>query len=1063
VRLDRVLAAAVHVLVARQAQVERVSSDMFPAMVPPDVGWQPWPLVSDLSGDPTFSEVVAALGIGAAGDAAVPGWRGPIDCVLRVIVPSDWVAGRSPGADGGWVVRFTGDERRGLEAEVYDEEGGGAAPVNVDVFRRLPALLVAALATPDVPVSRLPLLTDDERTRLLVEWNATVVPLPDSATVHGMFEAQVARRPDAVAVACKGRSLSFAELNGRSNRLAHYLRSLGVGPGALVAVCMDRSEAMVAAILAVLKAGGAYVPLDPDYPRDRLSMMLDDAGRPILLTQRGVGDTLHAGASRVVVLDDPATADAVSTMPADNPTPRSGPTDLAYVIYTSGSTGKPKGVQIVHRNVVNMVLAMRRTPGITDDDAVLALATVCFDMSVLELFLPLTSGAKMVVAPRAVQKEGVGLRRYVEESGVTLIQATPATYRMLIAVGWQGGPHVKVLCGGELVSRGLVEQLLARAGEVWHMYGPTETCVWSTAHRVSPDETGPLSVGRPIDNTQVYILDRQRQPVPPGTVGELYIGGAGVARGYLNRPGLTAERFVPSPFGGGADATLYKTGDLARYRADGSIDFLGRNDDQVKIRGFRIELGEIEEVLARQPGVRQAAVVAVARDGGDARLVAYVVPGDPVVAADPSPLRDRLKAILPDYMIPAAIVPLEAMPLGQTGKVDRGALAAMAPGAFATAAAAVPREFQPPADDVEVKLAAIWRDLLKVERVGVTDDFFEIGGDSLMAVDLAVRVEQEFGRFVPLTAMQPAPTIRRLADVLRGAGPAAAGPEAILAPLRGTGTRPPLFCIPGSGGHVFMYRELTDRLGPEQPVYGLNLPGTDGREAVECRVERIAARFIDEVRKVQPVGPYRLAGYSFGGLVAYEMARQLKEAGRETAIVILFDAFGPGFPRVHPLSVRLLEHVAAWARLPWRDKGKYFAERVRNLGARWTAWSRRRRRRRAYTEGDGVAPSPGAGVGGRTVVSSLLNEVRSSAIAAEEEYAFPAYDGPVTLVRADVMPRFLGMSFDDPSNGWDTIVPGISVCHLPCDHLQMFKGEMVTRAAAFVGEVLSDSDPVARL
>ena len=513
-----------------------------------------------------------------------------------------------------------------LSLTVSERSGGLRASFNYDTdlfdegtIRRMAGhyqrLLEGIVADPGQPISQLPLLTEDERHQMLVEWNDTARGYPADRCVHQLFEEQVGRTPEAVAVVFENQQLTYRELNARSNQLARHLRSLGVGPEVLVGLYLERSLEMVVGLMGVLKAGGAYLPLDPSYPADRLGFMLDDARPRVVLTQRSLADALPPHASAVVCLDAPIAQTAMS--PADSSNRGDGPREvlgkpspdsLAYVLYTSGSTGRPKGVQIPQRAVVNLLTSMRREPGLVPEDTFLAVTTLAFDIAALELFLPLTTGACVVIATHEVAADGRRLARLLEDSRATVMQATPATWRMLLGAGWGGNPKLKVLCGGEALPRDLAERLLPLCAELWNLYGPTETTIWSAAWRVSPGQ--PILLGRPIANTQFYVLDRLHRPVPVGVPGELFIGGEGLARGYLNQPELTAERFLANLFRPDSSACLYRTGDCVRYRPDGCLEYLGRLDHQVKVRGHRIELGEVEVVLGQHPQVRERVVVA---------------------------------------------------------------------------------------------------------------------------------------------------------------------------------------------------------------------------------------------------------------------------------------------------------------------------------------------------------------------------------------------------------------------------------------------------------------------
>jgi surfactin family lipopeptide synthetase A len=632
-------------------------------------------------------------------------------------------------------------------------------------------LLAGIVADPDQRLAALPLLTDAERAQVAA-WNATAREDPQ-ACVHDGIAAQAARAPERVAVVGAGGSLTYRELEARAERLAGHLRSLGVGPDRLVGVCLERTPEMVVAVLAVLKAGGAYVPLDPAYPAARLAYMSEDAGLTVLISQRALVAAVPTRSVPLVLVDEPAATWGHAAGPA------ASRENLAYVIYTSGSTGQPKGVPITHRALGNLLTSMAREPGFTATDTLLAVTTLSFDIAALELFLPLSTGGTVVVATRAQAVDGVELQALLATAGVTVMQATPATWRLLLEAGWTGTPKLKILCGGEAVPRDLANRLLARAAEVWNVYGPTETTIWSSAGKVVPGE-GAISIGRPIANTQMYVLDGHRNPLPAGVPGELYIGGTGLSPGYWNRPDLTAERFVADPFSADPGARLYRTGDRARWRPDGTIECLGRLDHQVKIRGFRIELGEIEAALARVDGVAQAVVVARDDTPGEKHLVAYVVPtiqplgpsvtaGDLPVDAVPlraATLRATLRVTLPEYMIPTSFVFLDALPRTPNGKVDRTALPA--PGAEVDQGT----RYVAPRTPLEEGLARIWAEVLQVDQVGVHDNFFALGGHSLMATRVLSRMRQTLRIDLPLRQLFSCPTIAGLAVAADATRPA---------------------------------------------------------------------------------------------------------------------------------------------------------------------------------------------------------------------------------------------------------------------------------------------------
>jgi amino acid adenylation domain-containing protein len=634
----------------------------------------------------------------------------------------------------------------------------------------------AAAGLPRARIGSLPLLAEEERRQLVAAWNDTRAELPEHGTIHELFEASARRAPAAVAVRCGGRQLLYGELDESAERLARRLAAMGVGPEVRVGLCLERTPDMLVAMLAVLKAGGAYVPLDPSHPGERLRWIVEDAGAPVLVADRASLAALPR--PRALVIDPGAAADgaakpapegaAAGLPPGPPPRRGAGPENLAYVLYTSGSTGRPKGVEVSHRSVVNYLGSMARRPGLSERDTVLAATTLAFDIAVTELLLPLAVGARIELVDRDTAADAERLAAVIESAGVTVMQATPASWALLLEGGWPGRPGLRALAGGEALEAGLAARLRPRVGELWNVYGPTETTVWSTLHPVAAADGGErrVPIGRPLANTTVHLVDRGGELVPVGVPGELCIGGEGLARGYLGRPDLTAERFVPDPFGAeapaparpAAGARLYRTGDLARRLPGGDLECLGRLDHQVKVRGFRIEPGEIEAALAGLAGVIQAAVVVRDRaaGAGERRLVAFLATGrggsgpaaSPAGAPAPAPpavlqigeLRARLRERLPEYMVPAAFVFLEALPLTPSGKVDRRTLARLP---IDAAPSAEPRrELAAPRDEVEELLAGIWAEVLGLGQVGIQDNFFELGGDSVLGIRMTARARR---------------------------------------------------------------------------------------------------------------------------------------------------------------------------------------------------------------------------------------------------------------------------------------------------------------------------------
>jgi amino acid adenylation domain-containing protein len=586
------------------------------------------------------------------------------------------------------------------------------------------------VANPAQPISLLPMLTAAELDCMISEWNATKRDFPRDKCIHHLIEEQASRTPHSIAAVFEEHQLTYHQLEQRANQLANYLKDQGVGPEITVGVCFPRSLDMLIGLLAVLKSGGAYVPLDPAYPKQRIKAVIEDARPALLLTQEEVAADLGEVATRVICLD--AAWPTIQLQSTQAPAGRASAENTAYVIFTSGSTGRPKGVQISHRNVVNFLWSMAREPGLSADDRLLAVTTPAFDISVLELFLPLTVGARVIIAEQDILADGFKLKQRVLQSGTTVLQTTPATWWILLAAQWTDMPELKILCGGEALPRDLADALLARSSSVWNMYGPTETTVWSSASRVEPGSGAP-TIGRPIANTTFHVLDRAGQLCPIGVQGELHIGGEGVARAYWNDPELTAAKFVHDPFTADPGSHLYRTGDLVRRLPDGRLEFLGRLDTQVKVRGFRIETAEVETVLGQHPSVRQCVVVVREDIPGDRRLVAYVV-GHSVSARD---LRAFTAERLPDYMVPSMFVPLDALPYTPNGKVDRRAL----PAPHADSAGR-DRDFVGPRNPREETLARISAEVLALNRVSVEESLFDLGADSLHVFRIVARATE---------------------------------------------------------------------------------------------------------------------------------------------------------------------------------------------------------------------------------------------------------------------------------------------------------------------------------
>ena len=823
--------------------------------------------------------------------------------------------------------------------------------------------------------------------------------------VHGLFERQVDETPDSVAVIFEKDRLTYGELDRRSNQLGHYLRDFGVCSNVLVGIFLDRSVDMVVALLGVFKAGGAYVPLDPEYPSDRLKYMLDHSQAPIVITQQALRRELPDSDARILFIDsDWRDICELDHSRPDNPV---DPLNLAYVIYTSGSTGKPKGVKIQHGAVVNFLASMAHEPGLTAEDVLVAVSTLSFDISVLELFLPLTVGAIAVIADRITASDGQQLLELLNKSSATMMQATPSTWRMLVSAGWQGSKAFSALCGGEALPPDLQGDLVKRASRAWNMYGPTETTIWSTCYELT-DLDEQVLIGRPIANTQVYILGPNMEPVPIGVEGELFIGGAGVSLGYLHQGDFTRERFLRDPFSNDPGARIYRTGDLVRYHADGNIEYRGQMDNQVKIRGFRIELGEIESVLNQHPLVSQGVAAIKEEQPGDMRLVAYIVPEFDTIPSVSS-LRDHLGDKLPDYMIPQHFVTLQDLPLTPNGKINRMAL----PGLKQADVIAI-ENYTAPRTEEEALLVTIWRDLLKIDKVGIRDNFFEIGGHSLLAARMFSKIKVALGVNLPLATLIQAPTIEFLANEIKTK--VWSKPWSSLVAIQPGGTKPPLFCVHGAGGNVLLYRDLAEHLGPEQPLYGLQAQGLDGKQDPYTRFEDMAAHHIGEIRAFQPYGPYYLAGYCLGGAIAYEMAQQLSDQGQKTALLVMFETYNanfqhqpvPFFHRLYNPIENLMFHWRNFFPLRMDEKQAYF---FRKTGA-----FLRRLRVRTMVRLSSFAAKLKMPFG-RDYPHVYLTGINDEAHA---KYVPKVYEGHLTMFR----PKRHYIGFEDPEFGWGGLAKG---------------------------------------
>ncbi len=891
-------------------------------------------------------------------------------------------------------------------------------------------------------IEALPVSSEQDDRRLLFEFNDTAAPWNPDDLIHRQFERAVDAHPDAVALVFEDQALSFRDLDERANRLAHVLVERGVRPDARVGLCMHRGPDLVVGLLAVLKAGGGYVPLDPAFPAERLAYVLQDAAAQVLLSSAELASKLGGGQDAVLIDRE---AERIAAQPATRLRHPERPDQLAYVIYTSGSTGRPKGVMIEHRNVTSFFVGMERLIGLDSHGTWLAGTTVAFDISVLEILGSLTHGRRLVLLGDTilgqVRDPKYGIPASVRRHQVTHFQCTPTQCRMLLIDGEARaalGSLEQLIVGGEALAPDLADELLQLGlGQLVNLYGPTETTVWSTGTTILPGDR--VTIGRPIANAHVYILDGAGQLLPEGAVGELYIGGPGVTRGYLGQPGLTAERFIENRLRPDLGGRLYRTGDLARWCPDGTVAYIGRNDHQVKVRGFRIELGEIETAIRRVRGVGDVAVVAKGQ-GADQRLVAYLVANEPYAGDDV--LRATLRTHLPDYMVPSSIVRLPALPLTPNGKLDRKALPEPTAGPVETAA-----PYTPPANDLEQTLCNLWQEALGLARVGVEDDFFELGGHSLMAVRIFDEIHKKYGVRLALAVLFESSTVRTLAARIRAAAAPSAGAVAewtTVVPVRRDGALPPLFCVAGLGGNPLNLRHFAAALGDDQPFYGLQHRGADGKLEPHRTIRAMAEEFLRDLRTVQTHGPYFLAGYSSGGLAAYEAARLLLEAGETVGLVVLLDTSNPEILN-WPVRERIAAHIANLRKIGPRYlsiRGMAFAQRTR--------LELEKAIQRIRRVGQPDAPL--------AHFEQRYDRLVDATIEAEKGYAPQEIDADVLVIQADAaVPPEGGIGYPHhESNGWRGKVRGLlGVEQIPCSHLNLVNEEVAPATGAVVAARLA--------
>lgn len=700
--------------------------------------------------------------------------------------------------------------------------------------------------------------------------------------VHHLIDKAAARFSEKTALIFHGKKFSYKTVNETANQLAHNLIKQGIKPGDIVGVAVERSPAMLISLLAVMKSGAAYVPIDPAYPEERTQFMLHDSSAKMLISSNKHKIKSTADVIEFFIENDLSGLEDFSKNAPEVPVSSN---DLAYILYTSGSTGKPKGVLIEHHSLVNLLFSMIKMPGISEQDTLLAVTTISFDIAGLEMFLPLITGATILLADSQAAKDGRELLKMVKEQHVTIMQATPSTYKMMLAAGWEQPLHLKVLCCGEPMTKDLSNKLCTKTAALYNMYGPTETTIYSTGKQIDINDDI-ITIGKPVNNTQIYILDESLNPVAEGVAGEMYIAGEGVARGYANRPQLTAEKFINNPFALSGPEKMYRTGDLGKFLADGEIQCLGRIDRQIKVRGFRIEPGEIENEIMQQGRFKETLVMAYDDKKSNQRLIAIMVPetqlSEDQFAGIIFKLKERLKSVLPAYMLPDQFIKTEQLPLLINGKTDFNALAQLC--SFDKTASG---KTKLSINKTEKLLISIWSEFLDSDNIDSDDNFFELGGHSLIAVEVMMRIEQETGIKLPLSTLFEYPTIKKLASLLQSNKKETTYKS--LVSIKPSGNKMPVYIIHGSGLNILNFSSIALHVDEDQPVYGLQAKGLNGADEPLNNMEEIAAYYISQVLEHNPDGPYAIAGYSFGGYVAIEMARQLRLMEKEVKMLAMFD------------------------------------------------------------------------------------------------------------------------------------------------------------------------------
>ncbi|MES2703280.1 MAG: amino acid adenylation domain-containing protein [Bacteroidota bacterium] len=819
--------------------------------------------------------------------------------------------------------------------------------------------------------------------------------------LHKLISAKASEVSSGTAVKFEDVSLTYKQVDDQANQMAQYLIQQGVTKGDIVAVAIERSEKTLLSLLAIMKAGAVYLPVDLEYPDSRIEYVITNSAAKFVITEHRFRGRFAT--AKELFIEDAVTA--MTKLPATDPEVAVTGNDLVYILYTSGSTGNPKGVQIKHKGLVNFILSMQQQPGILASDKLLAITTISFDIAGLELFLPLISGAQVVLVSRQVAKDADKLLQVMKEEQVTVMQATPSTWRMLLDAGWADPLPVKVLTGGEALPETLAADLLPLCSSLWNMYGPTETTIWSAVDNVTDSRA--VTIGKPINNTPIYILDSDLKPVPAGTAGEIFIGGDGVAHGYINRPEQTKERFLPDPFAADPAAKMYRTGDLGKYNNEGKIIYAGRVDNQVKLRGYRIELEEVECALQKVNGIKEAIASVY-----DNNLLAYVTIHPD---ADISGWREVLRAGLPSYMVPFDIVVIDRFVLTPNGKIDRKQLPE--PEVLRTANK---KAHVCPRNDIELAIAGIWEELLRVQQVSVRDDFFELGGHSLIGIQVMNRIHKTLGKKLPLSCLFEAPTIERLAELLGSPAPVQARASTVV-PIKPGGTKVPLYIVHGYGMNVLSFTGIARNMDPDQPVYGLQAIGLDGSAEPSDKLEEIAAQYVAEMLETNKSDSFALAGYSFGGTIALEMGRQLKAKGKKVTMLAMFDAYNDSGENFRPKHLKVARKI--WRQLP---KASFIAQSlvrypVETVKYQYSIFTKRVR------EALGV-PEQDVNRAEAENVERLYRKYET----AYDNYILPVYDGAIDVFKVKKRLYFID---DRKYLGWAPYAKdGVRVHEVSGDH-----------------------------